>query len=149
MRWLFGGASWKEPPIEPGFLRLRHRRAARRAAAFGITAATIPIVLCALEGSSSAATSSQNGTFSTQQAVADAQCDIAWLEWDVAISDATPGPPIPPSCTPVPADLPQVINDSNCDEGWLVYDIGDAIGPPTPSPSYCTPLPVIPEGVAL
>lgn len=135
--------------MEPSFLRLRPRHVAQIAAAFGISAATIPLVLGTLAEPSAAATSSLNGTISTQQAVADAQCDIAWLEWDVAVTDATPGPPIAPSCTPVPADLPQVMNDSNCDEAWLVYDVGDAIGPPTPSPSYCTPLPVIPEGIAL
>jgi hypothetical protein len=73
-----------------------------------MSAATIPVVLGALAEPSSAATSSGNSTITVQQLVADVQCDVAWLAWDLegynlGIGHGVPTPP--PLCNPVPPQL--------------------------------------------
>jgi hypothetical protein len=62
------------------------RQAARIAATLAISAATIPVALGALSGPSAAATSSGDSTVSTQQVIADAECDVAWLTTTSLIS---------------------------------------------------------------
>jgi hypothetical protein len=89
--------------MERNSLRQKQRAVARIAAALGLSAATIPVVLGALAEPSAAATSLGNSTISAQQVLADAECDIAWVDYDDAWLN-TPAP-IPPSCAPVPAGL--------------------------------------------
>jgi hypothetical protein len=86
-------------------LRLRSRRIARTASALALSLATVPLVLGALAGPSAAATSSGNSAVSAQQVVAEAECDIAWLEYDVAYIEGHLT--VPPTCAPVPAGVQQ------------------------------------------
>jgi hypothetical protein len=84
-------------------VRLMQGPVPRLAAAIGLSAATMPVVLGALAEPSAAATSSGTSTISAQQIVADAQCDVAWVDYDNAWTSEPA--PIPPSCAPVPAAL--------------------------------------------
>ena len=123
-------------------LRLRRRRVARIATALGLSAATVPVVLGALAQPSAAASSSANSATSAQQVVADAECDIAWLDWDVAVFEGAPGRFTPPTCTPVPAAFQEAVTNSECDISWLVWDAGDLFGFGVPAPSpFCEPVP--------
>jgi hypothetical protein len=89
--------------VEGNSLRSNQRRASRIAAALGLSAATIPVVLGVLAESSAAATSSGSTTISAQQVVAAAECDIAWVDYDDEWLN-TPAP-TPPTCAPVPAGV--------------------------------------------
>jgi hypothetical protein len=90
-------------------LWLSKRHVAHVAVAFAIGVTTIPVVLGALAEPAAAATTSANSTISAQQAVADVECDIVWVEYDVKYVAVTAGPAIPPSCAPVPVGLQQAL----------------------------------------
>lgn len=89
--------------MERDVLQLGRRHAVHLAVALAMIVATIPVVLGALAEPSAAATTPGNTAISTQQVVADAECDAAWLEMDVKYFLVTAGTPITPSCAPVPA----------------------------------------------
>ena len=93
--------------MERTSLRRSPRRAVHVAAALGMGAATIPVVLGALAEPSGAATNSGTGSISAQQLVATVECDVGWLEWDVEPYNlGLPGVPTPPPfCDPVPSGL--------------------------------------------
>lgn len=84
----------------------RFGRIGRLVAALGVSAATVPVVLGAFAQPSGAATPAASGASSNivETIVADVQCDVGWVVWDL---DETFYPPAGPSpfCTPVPPGL--------------------------------------------
>jgi hypothetical protein len=117
--------------------RQKQRGVARIAAALGLSAATIPVVLGALAEPSAAATSSGSSTISAQQVVAAAECDIAWVEMDVKYLLVTAGTPITPSCAPVPAGAQESISTLLYDYCLLTDELGGSHGiciPPATTP---------------
>lgn len=84
-------------------LRRSQRSVGRIAVALGIGAAAIPVGLCAF-AEPSAAASSGSSAVSVQELVADVECDVGWLGWDVQ-SSLGPLPGQPPFCVPVPSGL--------------------------------------------
>jgi hypothetical protein len=71
-----------------------------------VSAATIPVVLGAFAAPAGAATSAASGagTNIVSVIVADVQCDVGWIVWDLDESFVPPAGPSP-FCTPVPPGL--------------------------------------------
>lgn len=99
-----GGPDGRNPMVRSS-LRLRQRHVAHLAVALAISVTTIPVVLGALTESAEAATTSVNSPISTQQVIADVECDIAWADYDAAYLEGSLK--TPPSCTPVPVGIQQ------------------------------------------
>ncbi len=118
--------------MEGNSMRQRRPSVSRIVAALGLGAATVPVVLGALAAPSAAATSSGNSTISAQQVVADAECDIAWVEMDVKYLLVTAGPPITPSCAPVPAGAQESISTLLYDYCLFTDELGGNHGICTP-----------------
>jgi hypothetical protein len=117
-------------------LRQGQRQVARLTVALALGAATIPVALGVLAQPSAAATSAGSSTISAQQIVADAQCDIAWVEMDLNYLEAS-GPPKAPSCAPVPAGFQEVISN-------VVYDYCQFTLTLDGEHGFCIPLPTSP-----